>query len=113
MKTLARFLLSGLAVFVAARLLPGVRVDGYGTALIVAVVLGLVNAVLRPLLLLLTLPLNILTLGLFTFVIIGGLVELTAALVPGFHVAGFFWALAFAGVLAVLNAFLHGLEGAV
>lgn len=99
MKILARVLLSGLAVFVAARMLPGVRVDGYGTALIVAVVLGLVNAMLRPLLLLLTLPLNIMTLGLFTFVIIGGLVELTAAL-------------AFAGVLAVLNAFLHGLERA-
>lgn len=110
MKTLAHLLLSGLAVFVAARLLPGVTVAGYGTALIVAVVLGVANAVLKPILILLTLPLNILTLGLFTFVIIGGLVELAAALVPGFHVAGFIWALAFAGVLAVLNAFFHVLE---
>ena len=65
----------------------------------------------RPLLLLLTLPLNILTLGLFTFVIIGGLVQLTAAIVPGFHVASFWWALAFALVLSLINAVLHGLEG--
>lgn len=110
MKLLAHFLLSGLAVFVAARVLPGVTVDGYGTALIVALALGFANVVLKPILLLLTLPINILTLGLFTFVIIGGLVELVAAIVPGFHVAGFLWALAFAAVLAVLNGIFHGLE---
>jgi putative membrane protein len=112
MKILAHLLLSGLAVFVAARLLPGVSVDGYGTALIVAVVLGVANAVLKPILLLLTLPINILTLGLFTFVIIGGLVELTSALVPGFRVGGFLWALAFAFVLAVVNGVFHAFERA-
>jgi putative membrane protein len=112
MKYLAHLLLSGLAVFLAARFLPGVSVAGYGTALVVAVVLGLSNALLKPLLILLTLPLNIMTLGLFTFVIIGGLVELTAAFVPGFRVASFLWALAFAGVLAVLNGFFHLLERA-
>ena len=84
--------------------------DGFGTAVLVSVVLGLINATLRPILLLLTLPLNIMTLGLFTFVIIGGLVLLAAAMVPGFHVAGFGWALAFALTLSVLNAVLHGLE---
>ncbi|MFI5345623.1 MAG: phage holin family protein [Elusimicrobiota bacterium] len=110
MKILVHVLLGGLAVFVAARILPGVTVDGFGTAVVVAVVLGLINATLRPLLLLLTLPLNILTLGLFTFVIIGGLVLLAAAMVPGFHVASFWWALAFALTLSVLNAFLHGIE---
>jgi len=112
MKIIAHLLLSGLAVFVAARLLPGVSVDGYGTALLVAVVLGVANAVLKPILLLLTLPINILTLGLFTFVIIGGLVELTAALVPGFRVSGFLWALAFAFVLAVVNGVFHAFERA-
>jgi putative membrane protein len=112
MKFLVHILLGGLAVFVASRLLPGVTVDGFGTALVVSVVLGLINATLRPLLLLLTLPLNIMTLGLFTFVIIGGLVLLAAAMVPGFHVAGFGWALAFALTLSVLNAILHGLEKA-
>lgn len=107
---LAHVLLSSLAVFVAARILPGVSVDGFGTAVVVAVVLGLINATLRPLLIVLTLPLNVLTLGLFTFVIIGGLVQLASALVPGFRVANFWWALAFALTLSILNSFLHGLE---
>jgi len=110
MKTLAHFLLSGLAVFVAAKVLPGVTVDGYGTALVAAVALGFANAILRPILLLLTLPLNIMTLGLFTFVIIGGLVELVAHFVPGFRVASFGWALAFGLALSVINAFFHALE---
>jgi len=110
MKILVHILLGGLAVFAAARVLPGVSVDGFATAVVVSVLLGLVNATLRPLLLLLTLPLNIMTLGLFTFVIIGGLVLLVARVVPGFHVASFWWALGFAFVLSVLNSFLHGLE---
>jgi putative membrane protein len=111
MKILVHLLISAVAVYVAARLLPGVTLDGFGTAVVVAVVLGLVNALLRPLLLLLTLPLNLMTLGLFTFVVIGGLVELTSALVPGFHVANFWWALAFALTLSAVNSVLHGLEG--
>ena len=110
MKILVHVLLSALAVFAAARILPGVAVDGFGTAVVVAVVLGIINATLRPLLLVLTLPLNVLTLGLFTFVIIGGLVQLTSNLVPGFHVASFWWALAFALTLSILNSFLQGLD---
>jgi putative membrane protein len=109
MKILAHVLLSAVAVFVAARVLPGVAVDSFGTALAVAVVLGVVNAFLRPLLLVLTLPVNILTLGLFTFVIIGGCVLLVARVVPGFQVAGFGWALAFAFTLSLINAFFHAL----
>ena len=107
MKVLIHLFLSALAVFITARILPGVTLDGYVTALVVAVVLGVVNAVLRPILLFLTLPINILSLGLFTFVIIGGLVELVSFMVPGFHVAGFWWALAFALVLWVINSFFH------
>lgn len=99
-------LLSAAAVAGAAYLLPGVHVDSLTTALIVAVVLGLLNAVLEPILLLLTLPVNIMTLGLFTFVIISGLVMLTAAVVPGFQVDGFWNALAFALILAVLSALI-------
>jgi putative membrane protein len=109
-KALIHLLLSGVAVFAAAKLLPGVHVDSFGTAVVAAIVLGLINAFLRPILMILTLPINILTLGLFTFVVIGGCVELAAKLVPGFAVAGFGWALAFAGVLAVINAFFHFLE---
>ena len=110
MKFIIHILLSALAVFLTARLLPGVRLAGFSTALAVAVALGVVNAVLKPVLLFLTLPINLLSLGLFTFVIIGGLVELVSFLVPGFRVAGFGWALAFALVLWVINGFFHLLE---
>jgi putative membrane protein len=109
MNIILNVLVSGLAVLVTAKLLRGVTVDSYGSAVAVAFVLGLVNAVLGPLLLMLTLPLNVVTLGLFSFVIIGALVQLVAAIVPGFKVAGFGWALAFAFVLAVVNSVLHSL----
>jgi len=98
------------AVYVAARVLPGVAVDGLGTALAVAVVLGLINALIRPVLLLLTLPINILSLGLFTFVIMGLCVEGAAMLVPGFEVHGFLWAMAFAAAFSIINWFLVAAE---
>ncbi len=102
-------LLSTIAVFVTAHILPGVRVASFGTALVVAVVMAFVNTLIRPFILLLTLPINVLTLGLFTFVIIGGLVLFVSAIVPGFYVDGFWWALAFAFVLAVISGFLNSL----
>ena len=110
MRTLAHIVVSAIAVFVTARVLPGVSVDNFQTALVAAVMLGLVNAVLRPFLLVLTLPINILTLGLFTFVVMGFCVQLVSRVVPGFHVAGLAWAAAFGVVLSVVNAFLHGLS---
>jgi putative membrane protein len=109
MNTLVNVLVSGVAVFVTSRLLRGVSVDGFGPSVLVAVLLGLVNAFLGPLLLVLTLPLNVATLGLFTFVIMAGLVQLVDWIVPGFQVAGFWWALAFALVLAAINSLLHSL----
>src|SRR3989344_8572039 len=109
MNMVIHILTSSAAVFVAAKILPGGTVYSFVTAVIVAVVLGAVNAVLGPVLAVLTLPINILTLGLFTFVIIGGLVMLVDAMVPGFHVDNFWWALAFALVLAVINSFFHTL----
>ena len=106
MKILINLVLSAVAVFVTARILPGVTLDGFMTALVVAVVLGAANAVLRPILIILTLPINVLTLGLFTLVIIGGMVELVSWLVPGFQVASFWSALAFALVLWVIGGVL-------
>ena len=111
MRLLINILVSAVAVLVTGRVLSGVRIDGFGTAVVVAIVLGLVNGVLGPLLMLLTLPINMLTLGLFTFVIMAGLVMLTDALVPGFKVASFWWALGFALVLALVNSALHSLAG--
>ena len=107
MSIILNILVSGVAVLVTGRLLSGVTIDGYGTAILVAVVLGIVNAFLGPILVVLTLPINILTLGLFTFVIIGALVMLTSVIVPGFKVTSFWWALGFAFVLALVNSAFH------
>lgn len=109
MGLLISWLVSTAAILITAYVLPGVSIGGFGVALIVAIVLGLINMFLRPLILLLTLPVNILTLGLFTFVINAALVLLAARIVPGFMVAGFWWALLFSLVLAVVNALLHSL----
>ena len=109
MNLIINVLVSAVAVLVTGRLLSGVTIDGFGTAILVAVVLGFVNAVLGPVLFYLTLPVNVLTLGLFTFVIIGALVMLTAAMIPGFKVASFWWALGFAFVLALINSAFHSL----
>ena len=110
MKIIFHLLLSSLAVLIAARLLPGVGVASFTTAVTIAIVLGVINTILRPILMILTLPINIMTLGLFTLVIMGGLVELAAAFVPGFHVENFWWALSFALVLSLINFFFHSIE---
>jgi putative membrane protein len=110
MKWIANVLINTLAVFLAGKALRGISVESLGTAAAVAVVLGVVSAVAGPLLLVLTLPFNILTLGLFTFAIMAVLVQTTAAIVPGFHVASFSWAVSFAIVMAVLNAVLLAVE---
>lgn len=107
MQMLISILLSTLAVAVSAYLLPGVHVSNFFTALVVAVVVAIVNSFILPLLLLITLPINILTLGLFTFVIIGFVMLGVGSVVPGFKIDGFWWALAFAFVLVIVNSILH------
>lgn len=106
MHLLLTLLASTLAVVVASYVLPGIDVDGWTTALVVAVLLGLVNMIVRPLVVLLTLPVTILTLGLFLFVVNALMVLLVAQLVPGFTVAGFWWALLFSLVVSVVGSFL-------
>lgn len=110
MQAILSLVLSTIAVMITAYILPGVHVNSFLTALVVAVVLGIVNAFILPLLLLITLPINILTLGLFTFVIIGLMVKLVSAIVPGFQVDNFWWAMAFALVLFLINSFLSALK---
>lgn len=110
MRTLIHILLSAIAVFVSAKILPGVTVEGFAPALVAAIVLGFLNTLVRPFLIILTLPINVLTLGLFTFVIMGCMVELAAAIVPGFSLRNFWWAMAFSIVLALINSFVHALE---
>ncbi|MFC1608843.1 phage holin family protein [Patescibacteria group bacterium] len=96
-----------LAVVVAAYVLPGASVDGIATAFIVAVVLGLINMFIKPVVTILTLPINMMSLGLFSLVINAGLVMLVDRMVEGFSVDGFLWALAFSIVVSLVNFVLH------
>ncbi len=110
MRTLVHILLGTVSVLFTAFFLRGhVSVDSFLTAMLVAIVLAVVSAFLGPLLLILTLPLNIMTLGLFTFVIIGALVLITDAIVVGFMVDGLGWAMVFALVLVVINAIFEAI----
>ncbi|MHC2992636.1 membrane protein [Pontibacter sp. HJ8] len=106
MGLIVKILLTGVAAFLAASFLPGVQLDGYGAALILAIVLALLNAVVRPLLVLLTIPVTILTLGLFLLVINALIILLADSLIGGFNVDGFLWALIFSLVLSVIEAIL-------
>lgn len=99
MRFLARVLLNALAIGVAAWLVPGVQLAGPGPAIVAGILLGFVNALVRPILILLTLPFTLLTLGLFLFIVNAICFALTAALVPGFDLTGFF--AAFFGALVV------------
>jgi putative membrane protein len=99
MRFLARVLLNALAIGVAAWLVPGVQLTGPGPAIVAGILLGLVNALVRPILILLTLPFTLVTLGFFLFVVNAICFALTAALVPGFDLSGFF--AAFFGALVV------------
>jgi putative membrane protein len=109
MKIIVHWLLAALAIIIAASILPGVMVTVPG-AFVLAIVLGVINAFIRPLLLLLTLPITILTLGIFSIVLNTLLIMLADLLVSGFTVGGFWWALLFGILLSLINAFFHTLE---
>lgn len=100
MRLLLLWILNALALLAVTWLLPTIDVSGFGTALIAALVLGLINTLVRPVLALLTLPITVLTLGIFYLVLNGLLFWLASALLPGFHVAGF--------GSAVVGALLYG-----
>lgn len=109
MKIIVNILVGTVAVLVATKLIPGVTLDTPLTALVVAVVLGIANAVLRPLLVLLTMPVTIISFGLFLFVINAIVVLAADALIPGFFVAGLWTAMLFSVVTAVVGWFLNAL----
>ena len=110
MSILINWLASALVILIAAYLLPGVHVQNFLTALVIALVLGILNAIVKPLLVILTLPLTIVTLGLFLLVINAVIILLTSALVPGFHVDSFWWALLFSLVISFINWFVQRFE---
>lgn len=109
MRLLLAWLINAVALLAVPYVMPSIRVDDFLTAILAALVLGLVNAVLRPILVLLTLPATVLSLGLFIFIINGLLFWFVASFVPGFHVDGF-WS----GVLgAIVYSIISWLLSAV
>lgn len=100
--------ISALALAVTAWILPGVHVDGMIPLLLAAVILGFLNAMVKPVFVILTLPATILTLGLFYFVLNGLFFGLAAGLVSGFEVAGFGWAMFGAFVMGVVSNLVSG-----
>ena len=110
MRLVLTWIINAVALLALPYVFSSINVDSFGTALLVAVVLGLVNALIRPVMILLTLPATILTLGLFIFVINGLLFWAVGSFLPGFHVAGFwagvFGAIVFSLISWVLSALL-------
>ncbi|HYE22235.1 MAG TPA: phage holin family protein [Verrucomicrobiae bacterium] len=110
MSLLWRLVINTAAIMVAAYLLPGVAVSSFWVALVVAIVLGIINIFLKPILVILTLPLTFITFGLFLLVINAVLILLAGAIVEGFEVDGFWWAVLFSVVLSIINSFLSSLS---
>ncbi|CAL2095227.1 phage holin family protein [Tenacibaculum sp. 190524A02b] len=106
MKIFLKILLTALAVIILANILPGIEVNNYTTALLVAITIALLNMLVRPLLIVFTLPVTILTLGLFLFVINAVIILFAGKLVTGFEVYGFFSALFFSILLSIFRSFL-------
>lgn len=110
MKIFIHWVLSALAIGVTAYILPGITITGIVPAFVLALVLAAINTFIRPVLFILTLPLSIITLGLFALILNTLLIMLAAAIVPGVIVAGFFSALLFGIVLALISAALKSLQ---
>jgi len=111
MRFLIKWILLTLSVLLAAYLLEGIRVSGFFSALLAAAVLGFLNVFFRPILLVLTLPVNVLTLGLFTFLINALILKMASGVIPGFDVQGFWTAVFGALVISVVNGLLSAFLG--
>jgi putative membrane protein len=109
MKLILKLLLNAVAVVVLAKLLNGVNVDSYLTAVIVAVVISLLNIIVKPALIILTLPITLLTLGLFLLIINGIIIWMAHKLIDGFYVDNFWMGILFSILLAILQSILHSL----
>lgn len=109
MKLIMRLLLNALAVVILSYVLPGVGVDSMFTAIIVAVVLSVLNFLVKPILVILTLPITVLTLGLFLLVINAIIILIASNLIDGFQVTSFWWAIIFSLLLSFLQAILHSI----
>ena len=109
MKLILRWLVNAAALYVAVKLIPGIEASDTQAILIAAVVIGLINATLKPIAVLLTLPLTVITLGLFYLLVNGAMLYLTAAITPGFELADFGSAVLGAIVISIVGMLLGGL----
>lgn len=107
MKLILKVLLTAAAVLILSYVLPGVNVASYVSAIIVAIVLGLLRAIVRPVLVFLTFPITVLTLGLFLLVINACIILLADYFIDGFSVNGWIWALIFSVLLSILQSILY------
>lgn len=112
MRLLINLLVTAIIVYLLANFLPGVSVDGFGTSIIVVIVLTLLNIFVKPLLRFISIPITILTLGFFLFVINALIIMLCAYLVNGFHVESFLYALLFSLILSLVQGFIGGMSTA-
>jgi len=109
MKTIFKILLTAVAVLILAYVLPGVAVASYWAAIIVAVVLGLLRLLVKPILVVLTFPITVVTLGLFLLVINAFIIIMADYFIDGFAVKNFWWALIFSLLLSFLQSVLHSI----
>lgn len=110
MNILIRLIINTLVVVAIAYVLPSVQIDNYMAAFVAALAIGVVNSVIKPILVLLTLPIEIVTLGLFTLVINAFLIMLVAYIVPGFSIGGFWAALIFGIIFSIVQVAFHRWE---
>jgi putative membrane protein len=107
MNIILRIIISAVVAFALSYILSGVHIQSFVTALVLAIVLGLLNIFVKPILVILTLPITIFTFGLFLFVINALIILLAARFVNGFRVDGFWWALLFSLLLSILTSFFY------
>ena len=112
MKYIIQLIISTLAVLISSYLLPGVTIDGnnFLTALLVAAVLSFLNSVVKPIMIILTIPVTIFSFGLFLLVINALIILLASKIVDGFHVKGFWWALLFSLILSFVTSILESVK---
>lgn len=104
---LIKLLLNAVGIFITAKILDGVKIDGFGRALTAAFILSLANFFVKPVLTFLLYPITILTFGLFSFVINAIIILIVSAVYPHFKVKSFLWAMLFSIILSIINALLH------
>ncbi|MFY0687330.1 MAG: phage holin family protein [Cyclobacteriaceae bacterium] len=110
MNFIVKILLSSVGVLIVSYVLPGIDVQDFFTAVMIALVLAILNYIVKPILIILTLPVTIVTLGLFLLVINALIVLLASGMVDGFYVSGFWWALFFSLLLSLINGILFDLN---